>query len=74
MLYTKDGYKLIDFENDSQDDPVFDITTANIFNFYNSSGKREFIKRYFKRNLAYDKIIRLNKMKKLSFYNTDYQL
>lgn len=67
MLYTKDGYKIIDFENASQDDPFFDIATIIIFNFYTSPGEKEFIQQYFKRNLTYDEIARLNTMKKIVF-------
>ena len=67
ILYTKNGYKLIDYENSGQDDPFFDIATIIIFNFYDSPGEKEFLQQYFKRKLTHGEITKLNTMKKIVF-------
>lgn len=67
MFFTKKGYRIIDFENAGQDDPFYDIATIIIFNFYNSPFEKDFLFKYFGRQLKESELERLKQNKKLVF-------
>jgi thiamine kinase-like enzyme len=63
ILLVNGEYKVIDFENAGQDDPLFDVATILIYNFANTPYESEFLRYYFGHTPSQEEIARLNVMK-----------